>query len=135
METGAHIYLAVIVNVFSPKHKTTAGSGAMAHHIDSFNEFMTIKCDGKVNLEKYLMQHVINTNEWKSLIKNTMNIVEKLNNKQTVIQFIRSNKSLRNSFQNNSERHRLLGMKNMESEVVIRQARLEEQLHTEIHRM
>ena len=64
-----------------------------------------------------------------------MNVCDKLNKKQTVLQFICSSSSLRNFCSTNVERDRLIGYRTTEGETVIRQAINAEQLQTEFYRV
>ena len=95
------------------------------------NEFLSIQCNGKPNLKKYFLSHVIRTNKWKHVINDSLNINDKLDKKQNVIEYIRSHGSLRNLGTNSAERNRILGQKTTVSELVIKQAILEEQLQTD----
>ena len=94
-ETETQIIHGIICRVFN-KHKTMLpGPKNTQHHITNLNDFTSIKCNNDENIELPFMRHVVATNKWRQLIKHQMNVSDKLNRKQTVLQLIRSNGSMK----------------------------------------
>ena len=98
---------------------------------NNLQKFISVKCCGNDELEADFIRHVINNNKWKQIINTTRNIESKLNLKQTMVQYIRSNGSLRTFCTNNAERNRILETHTTVSESVLRDAIQQEQLQSE----
>ena len=104
----------------------------MACHIHNLHNFISVKCNGNDKMEKYFLQALIQSKKIKSIIRNQKGIVDKLNKKQTVMQYLRSNGSIRNFVKNNAERHKLIGARTSHSEAVISQAIRDEHITNRI---
>ena len=134
-ETGTHVIEGIICSVFNTTKGSLPKDRGVLPHVKNLNDFISIKCKGKEDLEKEFIMHVIHSNEWKRMIKDSMNVCDSLNKKQTIMQYIRSNGSIRSFCKNNTERNKLFGHQTTVSESVIRQAIRDEQLETELYRV
>ena len=130
---GHEIY-AIICSVFDENMIDLPCYYRKAHHATNVNEFLSDKGNDDDELMKRFIEHFVSTRKWKNIIMDCLKLCDRLDVKQTMIQYIQSKSSLRNFCKNNAQRNKVFGHKTTQSEGIIRKAIMEVQLDAELYR-
>ena len=130
-DTLRHKVDAVICRKFDDTKPTMRGYDALDRHTKNVNLFIKVKCRNNEIFQRELIEHMANTNQWKNVVSAAVKVSDRLDVKQSVIQFINSGCSLRRFCANNAERHKIFNHKTVQSEATIQKARDKEQLKSE----
>eukprot|EP01084_Bolivina_argentea_P204876 349942_1 len=99
-------------------------------HVKYLNNFIEVSCRKDEGLQKQLVAEFCKCEKWKTHIKSTLDVVIKLNAKETVKDYLQNRQGMRNWGDNKARLDKQLGFKTRCSLDVVRKAKKKQQMKT-----
>ena len=99
-------------------------------HIVNINQFISIKCCYDTQLEREFVKQFSVSSKWKPDILSILRLIENLDAKQTIMDFLKSGQSLRVWSDGNAARNKILGAKIIKNRNVVIKVRKEQEMKT-----